>query len=73
MTPETQLLRQINPSFIKKGRITSQVFSPTPKDKKKLSVYDGDLITPEEAWAHFTEQLRLNIYWSSRRYKRGMY
>ena len=54
MTPETLLLRQVNPSWIRNGRITSQVFRPTLKDKKRLSVYDGDQITPPEAHHHYT-------------------
>lgn len=41
MTPESLLLRQVNPRWIREGRVTSQVFRPTPKDEKKLSVYDG--------------------------------
>lgn len=57
MNPDTLLLRQVHPSWIQQGRITSQVFQPTPKDKKRLSVYDGDRITPEQSWVHFTESL----------------
>lgn len=55
MTPKTLLLRQVNPSFVQRGRLTSQVFQPTRKDDKKLSVYDGDLITPEASWEHYTQ------------------
>ena len=54
MNDQTLLLRQIHPSFIQAGRITSQAFRPTPKDENKLSVYDGDQITAEAAWRHFT-------------------
>lgn len=54
MTPQTLLLRQINPSFIQAGRVTSQAFRPTPKDENLLSVYDGDKIQPQAAWQHFT-------------------
>ena len=61
MTPETLLLRQVNPSWIRNGRITSQVFRPTSKDKKRLSVYDGDQITPPEAHHHYTRE----VGWSS--------
>jgi len=57
MNQETLLLRQVHPKWIQQGRITSQVFKPTPKDKKKLSVYDGDMIGPENAWEHYTEKL----------------
>ena len=54
MNSDTLLLRQVHPGFIQDGRITSQVFRPTPKDENLLSMYDGDMITPEEAWQHFT-------------------
>ena len=57
MTPVTLLFRQVNPSWIKNGRITSQVFKPTPKDKGCLSVYDGDQITAEASWRHYTIEL----------------
>ena len=53
MTPTTLLLRQINPSFLQAGRVTSQAFRPTPKDENLLSVYDGDQIHPLTAWQHF--------------------
>ncbi len=59
MNDATLLLRQVNPSWIQQGRVTSQAFKPTPKDDFKLSVYDGDLITPLDSWTHFTEMLRL--------------
>lgn len=54
MDQGTQLLRQVHPSFLIDGRITSQVFRPTHKDKGLLSTYDGDRITPRDAWEHYT-------------------
>ena len=57
MTDETLLLRQINPSWVQQDRVTSQAFRPTPKDERLLSVYDGDMITPEHSWKHYTKQL----------------
>lgn len=57
MTDETLLLRQIHPSFVQQGRVTSQAFRPTPKDENRLSAYDGDMIAAEPAWHHFTEGL----------------
>ena len=54
MNEQTLLLRQIHPTFVQAGRITSQAFRPTPKDENKLSVYDGDQITAEASWQHFT-------------------
>jgi hypothetical protein len=56
MTEATLLLRQVHPSFIQAGRVTSQAFRPTPKDELLLSVYDGDQISAEESWRHFTNQ-----------------
>lgn len=57
MTANTLLFRQIHPSFVQNGRVTSQPFRPTPKDQSMLSVYDGDLISPEKSWVHFTTKL----------------
>lgn len=54
MNSETLLFRQVHPNWTKDGRITSQAFKPTPKDKRKLSAYDGDQISAEESWAHYT-------------------
>ena len=56
MTGGTLFLRQIHPSFVQAGRVTSQAFRPTPKDDSLLSVYDGDMISAEKAWIHFTNQ-----------------
>lgn len=57
MNKETQLYRQVNPAWVQQGRITSQAFKPTPKDQKRLSVYDGDLLSAEEAWSHYNAEL----------------
>jgi len=54
MNADTVLFRQVHPSFVQDGRITSQVFEPTPKDEGKLSVYDGDQIDAENAYLHYT-------------------
>jgi hypothetical protein len=54
VTAATLLHRQINPFWVQLGRVTSMAFRPTPKDAAKLSVYDGDQMTPEQAWCHFT-------------------
>jgi hypothetical protein len=56
MTEGTLLLRQIHPSFVQAGRVTSQAFRPTPKDESMLSVYDGDQISAKDSWTHFTSQ-----------------
>ena len=57
MTEHDLLLRQVHPSFVQQGRVTSQAFRPTPKDEQRLSVYDGNLIAPRAAWQHYTETM----------------
>ena len=54
MTSETLLWRQIHPTFVQCGRVTSQAFRPTEKDQGRLSAYDGDQIDDESAWRHYT-------------------
>ncbi len=55
MTNEQHLLhRQVNPSWVQEGRVSSQAFNPTPKDSDLLSVYDGALMTPEASFHHYT-------------------
>lgn len=60
MNKSTLLLRQIHHSFVQDGRPSSQAFRPTPKDEQKLSVYDGDQISPTEAFEHYTKVLKLD-------------
>jgi hypothetical protein len=57
MTSGTLLHRQVNPSWVQQGRVTSQVFKPTTKDNRRLSVYDGDQVTAFQAWLHYTMEL----------------
>ena len=57
MNGATLLHRQVNPSWLQQGRVTSQVFKPTPKDNRRLSVYDGDQVTAFQAWSHYTTEL----------------
>lgn len=57
MNTSTLLHRQVHPSWVQQGRVTSQAFRPTPKDEKRLSVYDGDQIAAEAAWTHYTNTL----------------
>lgn len=59
MNNNTFLLRQIHPGFVQNGRASSQAFRPTLKDEQKLSVYDGDQITPADAFEHYTKTLKL--------------
>lgn len=53
MTPDTLLLRQVHPSFVQNGRVTSQAFRPTPKDEFLLSVDDGDRVSAQASWQRF--------------------
>ena len=59
MNDATLLYRQVNPNFIRidphtrQERCTAQAFYPSAQDQK-LSVYDGDRITAENSWRHFT-------------------
>ena len=59
MNSGTLLFRQISPSWVQGDRVTSQAFTPTPKDEGQLSVYDGDRVTAKESWQHFTGTLGL--------------
>ena len=59
MNPATLLYRQVHPSWVREGRVASLAFQPTPKDNGRLSVYDGDRISPEDAWHHYTTVLGL--------------
>ncbi|MDR2213050.1 MAG: hypothetical protein LBE21_05425 [Pseudomonadales bacterium] len=60
MNAQTLLLRQVHPNFFVDGEVSSQAFYPFPKDSGKLSVYDGDGITPERSYWHYTRQLGLS-------------
>ena len=54
MNSDTLLYRMVSPSWMREGRPTSQTFKPTRKDNRRLSVYDGDQISPQDAYEHFT-------------------
>lgn len=70
MDDTTLLHRQVNPSFVINNIISSQVFiknsdivassvfTPTPKDKNKLSVYNGDKYSAEQSNDHFTKEFK---------------
>ena len=57
MKDESLLLRQVHPSWIRENRVTSQVFTPTPKDEGRISVYDGEQISAQASWHHFKKVL----------------
>ena len=53
----TLLYRVINSIYVQRGKVSSQAFRPRPRDRRRLSMYDGDQITPEAAWRHYTSDL----------------
>ncbi|MCL1861501.1 MAG: hypothetical protein FWG52_08240 [Proteobacteria bacterium] len=59
MNEQTLLLRQVHPEFFPEGEVTSQAFFPFPKDEGKLSVDDGDRVTAEDSYRHYTVNLGL--------------
>ena len=53
---KTRLLRQVHPNHIKNdGEVASIAFKPNDSDAGLLSVYDGDLATPDASHKHYTE------------------
>jgi len=54
MTGATLLFRQIHPNFVQDGFASSLPFRPNPSDQGLMSVYNGDLITAEASWRHYT-------------------
>ena len=54
MNCNSLLLRQVHPNFYDGAILTSQAFMPFPKDTGRLSVYDGEMVSPEIAFDHFT-------------------
>ncbi len=58
MNEHTLLYRVIGSGmWIQEDLVASQSFRPRRIDNKLLSVYDGDQITPESAWFHYTKEL----------------
>ncbi|OIN59963.1 hypothetical protein [Arsenicibacter rosenii] len=67
MKENTLLHRQIHPNFvqnkivstqafIKENDVASLSFVPKESDNNKLSVYNGDKFTPEQAYDHYTQK-----------------
>ena len=50
-------LRQVNHDHWDGSRPNSQAFVPYPKDDDRVSVDDGMMVSPEDAWRHFTGTL----------------
>ncbi len=47
--PAEELFRQVHPGWVVRGRLTSQVFKPTPKDEGRVSVDRSSKIHPQES------------------------
>jgi hypothetical protein len=61
MQNHTLLHRQVHPSFLQAGQVSalafsvsSQAFKPFPKDDHKLSVYNGELFSPQASYEHYS-------------------
>ena len=54
MNDNTLLYRVINSNYVQGDVISSQAFRPRPIDRKRLSAYGGDQISPDAAWRHYT-------------------
>jgi hypothetical protein len=54
---ETLYFRQIHPSHVQTGVVSSEAFRPTEEHKWLLSLYDGSLIKADASWRHYTEAL----------------
>lgn len=52
-------LRQIHTLMLDDDGPQSCAFRPTPKDSGKLSGYDGERVSPAEAFEHYTHTLGL--------------
>ncbi len=57
MNRETILYRIVHPAQAQGDVITSQVFRPNLTGSRLLSVYDGDQMSPENAWESFASRL----------------
>lgn len=59
MDKDSLLIRQVHPQWMVGETISqlvfsSQTFKPTPKDEGLLSMYNGELFEPSEAYEHYT-------------------
>lgn len=57
---EELIWRNVNPSWIDNGEVSSQAFRPTPKDKKQLSGAREDAVSAAEHFVEFTQKLGLD-------------
>lgn len=58
-TPDELLHRQVHPSHIQDGELTSAAFKPFPKDRERLSVDRDTLSSAKESYLRHTQEKRL--------------
>lgn len=51
------LMRLVNPDWDQNGVLSSQAFRPMNDRDLTVSFYNGDMISPEDAYNHFTGEL----------------
>lgn len=51
--------RQVHPDFLTDGKVALQSFRPTGKERR-ISVDDGDMITPERPWQRYVDGGKLS-------------
>ena len=56
---DTLLNRSVSSSWVQGDFVSSQTFTPTPKDEGKLSVFNNDLLDPESTYKYYTGTLDL--------------
>ena len=52
---DSELHRQIHPKFEQNGEVGSNAFLPSQSHEYRLSLYDGDQMSPEDSYTHYTE------------------
>ena len=57
---EERLWRNAHPDWIVDGKLTSQVFRPTPKDRQKISTAREAKVSAEDSFKEFTEEFEFN-------------
>lgn len=57
MNAATLLLRQVHPTWMQDGVVTSLALKPSKKDSGVLSTYDGSKIDAAAAWRHYTTKM----------------
>jgi len=59
-TSDELLWRNVHPGWVDKGRLTSQVFRPTPKDQQRLSVARSSVVNASDHYVEYTDTIGLD-------------